>query len=182
MSRTKPSERATDFVGKLRHIQNDRGKMAALRRGLSPSTVMDAWPVVAGLGGSIGQPGQSVHMDIAALFASHPKQSNARNFGETCRAIAIANSSDNKVPESFERRFRRLIASREPADLVDQLRSWIRLAANKDVGVKYESLFADLWNWRWYADDIRVRWARSFWHAGFESAPTLETSTEPSTV
>ena len=182
MSKTKPSERAADFVGKLHRIQNDRGKMAALRRGFSPSTVMDAWPVVAGIGGRIGQPGQSVYVDIAALFAIHPKQSNARNFGETCRAIAIANSSDNKVPESYERRFRRLIASGELTHLVDQLRSWIRLAANKDVGVKYESLFADLWNWRWYKDDIRVQWARSFWYADSESATTPENSTETSPV
>jgi hypothetical protein len=34
------------------------------------------------------------------------------------------------------------------------------------VGVNYENLFADLWNWPWYADDIRVKWAKSFWQSG----------------
>ncbi len=184
MSKSKLSERAADFVGKLRRIRNDRGKMAALRRGLSPSTVVDAWPVVASLGGKIGQPGESAHVDIAALFAAHPEESKARNLGETCRAIALADSTDKTLPESHERRFRRLIASGEPADLVDQLRSWIRLAAGKNVGVNYESLFTDLWNWRWYADDIRVQWARSFWRSGTdaESSDAAETSRQPATI
>ena len=50
MSNPKPNERAARFLEELRKIQNNRGKMASLRRGLSPSTVMDAWPVVAAIG------------------------------------------------------------------------------------------------------------------------------------
>ncbi|MCU0980657.1 MAG: type I-E CRISPR-associated protein Cse2/CasB, partial [Pirellulaceae bacterium] len=171
-------------VEALRRIQNHRGKMAALRRGLSPSTVVDAWPVVASLGGDIGQPGESVHVDIGALFATHPEASNARNFGDTCRAIALADCSDKTIPESYERRFRRLIAAGDPADLVDQLRSWVRLAASKGVGVNYQSLFEHVWNWRWYADEIRVQWARSFWHSGSDadSSSKAETSNQPATV
>jgi CRISPR type I-E-associated protein CasB/Cse2 len=176
MNKIKPSERAADFVARLRRIQNDRGKMAALRRGFSSSTVMDAWPVVASLGGNIGQPGESVHGDIAALFASHPRESKARNFGETCRAIALTDSSGKTLPTSYERRFGRLMSSAEPADLAGQLRSWIRLAVSKGVGVNYESLFADIWGWRWYAADIRVQWARSFWQSYFDTTETSNQS------
>ena len=161
-----PKERAAHFVGALRKIRNDRGKLAALRRGLTPATVMDAWPVVADLGGTIGQPGDSVFLDVAALFATHPEESSARNLGEACRAIALKDSSDGTVAESFERRFRRLLVCGDRGDVVGQLRSWIRLAASKGVAVNYESLFADLWNWPWYADEIRVKWARAFWQSG----------------
>ncbi len=185
MSTVTPRERAARFVGALRHLreQQDRGALAALRRGLSPATVMDAWPVVARLGGDIGQPGESVFVDIAALFATHSTESPSRNFGETCRTIAL--DSDGKILESHERRFRRLLAADSPSDLSNQLRSWVRFAANKGVGVNYESLFADLWNWRWYADDLRVQWARAFWRSGEDSAPTTATptpATEPSTA
>jgi len=166
-----PKERATSFVGRLRGIRNDRGKLAALRRGLSSSTVMDAWPVVASLGGDIGRSGESVFVDIAAWFASHPEESNARNFGETCRTIAMSGSSDSALPESYERRFRRLLACSDVTDVAGQLRSWVRLADSKGVGINYESLFADLWYWRWDADDIRVNWARSFWHSGEPTVP-----------
>jgi CRISPR system Cascade subunit CasA len=116
---------------------------------------------------------QPVFITVAALFASHPEETNARNFGETCRRIALGDSKD--LPDSFQSRFRRLLASGDVEDVSGQLRSWVRLAASKGVGVNYESLFADLWNWPWYADEIRVKWAKSFWQSG-------ETVTEPPTA
>jgi len=177
MSTLTPRERAARFVGALRHlrVKQDRGALAALRRGLSPATVMDAWPVVARLGGEIGHPGDSVFVDIAALFATHPEESSARNLGETCRTIAW-DPAKGELIDSNERRFRRLLAADSPADLAGQLRTWVRLASSKGVGMNYESLFADLWNWRWYADDIRVQWARSFWRSSDDSSPTAVAS------
>ena len=171
MSDLKPKERAAEFVGRLRGIREHRGKLAALRRGFSEATVMDAWPVVAALGGRIDQPGLSPHVDVAALFASHPVESHHRNFGETCRAVALKDAESNELPETFERRFRRLLSCGDPGDLTGQLRSWVRMAASKGVGVNYEGLFADLWNWRYYADGVRVQWARSFWASGEKAAP-----------
>lgn len=182
MSNLKPIERAARYIDALRRIQNDRGKMAALRRGFSSATVMDAWPVVAGLGGEIGQPGKSVYVDVAALYGTHAKESNVGNFGESCRAIALKDSSNTQIPESYERRFLRLIASGDPGELVNQLRSWVRLAASKEVALNYESLFADLWNWNWYADDIRVRWARSFWASANDGESSLNSEHSTSTV
>ena len=162
-SKRTPKDRAADFVGALRRVRDDRGKLAALRRGLiaNPRMHVDAWPVLAGLGGDIGQP---VFTAIAALYASHPEESKAGNLGETCRRIAQGEGKE--IAESFERRFRRLLASGDVEDVIDQLRAWVRLAASNNVGVNYESLFADLWNWPWYAENIRVKWARSFWHSG----------------
>jgi len=115
-----PKERAAEFVGALRCARNDRGKLAALRRGLSDNRQIhvDAWPVVANLGGDISQ---RVFVATAALFASHPEESNAHNLGETCRRIA--QGDDKKIVESFERRFRRLLACGDVADVIGQLRS-----------------------------------------------------------
>lgn len=151
--------------------------MAALRRSLTenPRMHVDAWPVIASLGGDISH---SVYPVVAGLFALHPKESAARNFGETCRAIA--EEGPKEVPESFERRFRRLLSSDDVADLAGQLRAWTRLASNRNVGINFEGLFSDLWYWRWYADEIRVRWASSFWRSwapqenGFAMGGTAE--------
>ncbi|MCL4402421.1 MAG: type I-E CRISPR-associated protein Cse2/CasB [Acidobacteria bacterium] len=153
----------------MRRASNDRGKLAALRRGSTdnPRLHVDAWPVIAGLGGDIGQP---AYVAIAALYAAHPQdEPDARSFGETCRRIAQGDGKD--IAESFGRRFRRLLACDGVDDVIGQLRSWMRLAASKRVGVNYESLFADLWNWPWYADDIRVKWAKSFWQSGESASP-----------
>ena len=172
-----PKELASHFVGGLRRISQDRGKLAALRRGLikNPRLHVDAYPVIATLGGSLGNP---VFLAVAALYASHPLESNARNIGETCRRIGLTDSKD--VAESTERRFRRLLVSGDLDDVIDQLRSWIRLASSKGVALNYESLFADLWNWRFYAEDIRVQWARSFWQSGDRSDETSQPTPEPS--
>jgi CRISPR type I-E-associated protein CasB/Cse2 len=174
-----PKEQAAQFVGSLRRLSHDRGKLAALRRGLvdNPRLRVDAYPVVAGLGGDIGNP---VFTAIAALYATHPEEAPSRNFGETCRRIAMAGSKE--IAESTERRFRRLLASGSTDDLIGQLRSWIRLAASKGVSVNYESLFADLWNWRFYAEDIRVQWARAFWQAGQSEEQNSLGMTQPSTA
>jgi CRISPR type I-E-associated protein CasB/Cse2 len=176
-SKQTPKERAAAFVGNLRRIRNDRGKLAALRRGLTnnPRMHVDAWPIVASLGGDIAQP---IFVTVAALFATHAKESKAHNFGATCLEIACTahGHGKNKIPDSFGRRFRRLLASDDVEDVTGQLRSWIRLAAGKEVGVNYESLLFDLMLWNKYADDIRVRWAKSFWQSGENS------SAEPPTV
>jgi CRISPR type I-E-associated protein CasB/Cse2 len=170
-----PKERAAEFMGRLRKVCNDRGKLAALRRGLvdNPRLQVDAWPVIAGLGGDIGNP---TYMAVSALYASHPNESEARNFGETCRRIAKGDGND--IVDSMEKRFRRLLACGEQEEVIQQLRSWIRMAASKGVNVNYESLFADLWNWPWYAENIRIKWAKSFWHSG--DARTPETSNQES--
>lgn len=167
-SKLTPKDRAAAFIGALRRIRNDRGKLAALRRGLTanPRMHVDAWPVVANLGGDIAQP---VFVTVAALFATHPEETNARNLGETCRRIALGDGKD--MPDSFDTRFRRLLASGDVEDVFGQLRSWIRLAAGKGIGVNYESLMFDLMLWNKYGDDIRVKWAKSFWQSG-------ETTTE----
>ncbi len=154
-----PQARAERFIAALRRASSDRGKMAALRRAFSPRNQMDAWPVIADLGGDIERP---VYVAVAALYATHPSETDAANFGVTCRQIALKDSSDGKLPESHERRFRRLIACDTSEQLGEHLRAWIRLASAKGVSVNYERLFADLWNWEWYAADIRVRWAVEF--------------------
>lgn len=156
-------ERAAQFVGALRKAKSDRGKMSALRRGLidNPKMHVDAWPVIADLGGDIRNPS---HMAVAAFYATHPEESNARNFGETCRIISTG--SDKKIIDSFETRFRRLLASNEVEDLIAQLRSWVRFAAGNGIGINYENLLLDLHFWPWTAERTRIQWAASFWKSG----------------
>lgn len=177
MSNPTFNERAAVFMEKLRKLQNDRGKMASLRRGMTPATVMEAWPIVASIGGEIGMPGESAYLDVAALFASHPVERASGDFGEACQAIALAGASERKIPKSHERRFRRLLACSDAAELSAQVRTWIRLAASKGIGINYQSLFSDLHWWNNSADQIKVRWARSFWYTGGNASPSKPTET-----
>jgi len=162
MSTPTPQTRAERFITALRRAKDDRGKMAALRRGLSRQNRIDAWPVIADLGGDIENP---IFGIVAALYATHPEEDDSANFGATCRHIALKDSSDGQLPESHQRRFRRLIACDSAEELGEHLRAWMRLAVSKGAAVNYQRLFTDLWYWAWHADDIRVRWATEFWPA-----------------
>lgn len=155
------NNRAERFLGRLRRIKDDRGKMAALRRAASPSTERQAWPVIYSLGEDIGN---LAACTVGALYAQHPEEdSKAFGFGTTCRRIATDNGKDFEIPDSFDRRFRRLLACDSADDVAGQLKAWIRFASAKGIGVNYEKLFWDLLSWNNHADDIKLRWARGFW-------------------
>lgn len=159
----KPATRASCFLAALRKTKDDRGKMAALRRAASPSTMREAWPVIHGLGEDIRN---HAACTIGALFAQHPAEDReSTSFGATCRRIATDNGREREIPESFERRFRRLLACDSAEDVSGQLNAWIRFAATRGIGVNYERLFNDLRYWKQSKDEIRVRWATGFWPA-----------------
>ena len=156
-----PTNRAARFLERLRKITNDRGKMAALRRAASPSTIRQAWPVIYSLGEDIGS---LAACTVGALYAQHPEEdTKAFSFGVTCRRIATDNGKDFEIPDSFDRRFRRLLACDSDDDVAGQLKAWIRFASAKGVGVNYEQLFWDLLTWNNKADRIKLDWARGFW-------------------
>jgi len=167
--------RAERFLGRLRKISKDRGKMAALRRAASTGTERQAWPVIHSLGEDIGS---LAACTIGALYATHPQEdTKAFSFGTTCRRIALDGVTEFKIPDSFDRRFRRLLACDSADDVAAQLKSWIRFASAKGVGVNYERLFWDILSWNNHADRIKLDWARGFWpmrkEAGDEP-PTVE--------
>lgn len=160
---TETTSYAASFMKRLRAIKDDRGKMAALRRGLSDATQREAWPVIASLGADFGRIAPRI---VSALFAEHPEEdTTAYSFGATCRRIGTDNGREREIVESFERRFRRLLACDSDTDVAGQLKAWIRLAASRGVGVNYEQLFWDLDGWNNRADRIKLQWARDFWPA-----------------
>ena len=174
---TEPTTHAGRFLAKLRKIANDRGKMAALRRGASEATKRQAWPVIHSLGEDLRN---HAACTIGALYAEHPVEDNdAFSFGVTCRRIALKDGDGLEIPVSFQRRFLRLLACDTADEVAGQLRAWIRFASTKGVGVNFERLFNDLAYWEKSADEIRVRWATGFWPArrdASETAPTKEAS------
>lgn len=161
------------FLAKLRKITHDRGKMAALRRGASAATKRQAWPVIASLGEDIGN---SAACTVGALFAEHAEdETKTWSFGETCRRIALQGATGFDIPDSFDKRFRRLLACDTADEVADQFKAWIRFAKAKGIRVNYERMYNDLAFWEKSADETKLRWARGFWPA------RKETSDEPAT-
>lgn len=156
---------------------NEKGKFAALRRGIHSNQVSRAAPVLGSMGIDVLNSEARV---VAALFSEHRKHDETiSSFGETCRRIALADADDRTILPSFERRFRRLIDCTSSEDMAGQLRSWIRFAKDKGIAINYADLFKDLAMWSFAAEDRRLRWAGDFWPSRWdETEETAATETE----
>ena len=155
--------------------RDDRGALAALRRGLGqpPGTVAEMHPHVVPYiaGDRFGWPEQCCYI-VAALFASHSKPGGRGNQGDTFRELSTAASGKaTERSESVERRFVAMLkANRE--DLFNHLRHAVSLARSKEIAIDFHRLLTDIRNWdsdqRW----VQRNWARSFWGSGGVTAPT----------
>ena len=167
-------DRVRSFIARLRQLEkrNDRGALAALRRGASETTRHLAWPVVRQCGGDLRHPAWTA---IGAAFAFYPQPEGstdrASNFGATCFALADSTRNDGK--SAFDSRFRRVLGS----DSVDDLAKWIVQIAKRaktakpwPAPVNYEELLTAMlfWDARDGALRERIRrdWSTAYWQPG----------------
>ncbi len=149
------------FVQYLERIrdQEDRGALAALRRGLGkqPGLAPEMYRYVAPwLGDSKGRR-ESTYYLVAALFAYHPKPGGRGSFGEAMARVVSAGASG-----SSEIRFSALLKS-HPDDLATRLRHCISLARSREVPVDWHRLFRDIMGWQHHSRYVQRSWARDFW-------------------
>jgi CRISPR type I-E-associated protein CasB/Cse2 len=149
------------FVEYLEGLREDRGALAALRRGLGqpPGTVADMYRyVVPWLPASARPREEAVYYLVAALFGSHPAEGGTGNMGEHF-ARTCESGSDNTA---IERRFTALLAA-HPDDLGTYLRQAISFLRSKDVPVEWHQLFQDLQRWGYDNRPVQRKWAGAFW-------------------
>jgi CRISPR system Cascade subunit CasB len=174
-----PLEVENRFIAHLKSLaqREDRGALAALRRGLgeSPGACAEMHPhVVPFLPPNGWTWYEECHYIIAALFGLHPQSAASGNMGDTLRAVATAAGSD----DSTERRFIALLKCHRD-DLFGHIRHAVSLAKSKDVPVNWSQLLKDIQNWDSEWRSAQRNWARSFWGA---SAVAEERNSEPSVV
>ena len=141
---------AVSFLSYLQRYRKDRGAMANLRGALSDARRPNAWPLLAGFPDAIGSPAFET---VAALWASGADLSaDGGNLGDTMAALMKGNNS-------FEGRFKRLLTC-DRDEIAAHVASAVRAGQAKGLGVNYTQLLSDVLCW---GDDVKVRWARSFW-------------------
>jgi len=167
--RDEVQELADRLVSQLERwqLEQNRGPLALLRRGLSEGTQQDAWPVLGRLFGELAV-GHPVFETIAGCFALYPfeKAPAIGNFGETTRrTMPDEKMRDEKEPHT---RFRRLLACDDQEAICQHVPHVVRLAkSSKDAPVNYRQLFLDLW---WWNDRTKVEWAKAYWQVPAEPA------------
>lgn len=155
------------FVERLVELadKHHRGRLAELRRALSPTTEHQAWPALGALAGPLAfEPNRRlIYQTVGALFALHPMHREIGNLGVTCRHLR--KERDFNKGDPFDRRFRRLLASDSLEDLRDQLVRIVKLAKAADKPVDYFELFKVMSWFRSNPQHVKVEWAREYWSA-----------------
>jgi CRISPR system Cascade subunit CasB len=178
-----PTEQERRFISSLKTLvaRDDRGALAALRRGLgkAPGEATEMYPWVAW---ALSADGYRAHDDdyftVASLFASHYKKPwedaphHVANLGASFRALYVRREQG----PSIEARFVGLLgASRE--QLPNHLRGAISLMKADEIPVCWEYLLHDLGRWTWEGQRVQRAWGRAFWgHGTTLAAPQTEST------
>ena len=156
--------RQTDaFVDHLLGLSEDRGALAALRRGLGqpPGAAPDMYRYVVPWLGPERRPEDDDYFILAALFAMHPSSTRDGNMGAH---FARAKAQDPNQEAAIERRFAALLAA-HPDDLPFYLRQAVSFLRSKEIPINWHELMADLRYWDHPKRRVQQKWARAFWAA-----------------
>lgn len=149
------------FVTYLEGLREDRGALAALRRGLGqpPGTAASMYRyVVPWLGEDAPPWREAAYYTVAALFASHPAPGGTDNMGAHFARTRRPGGDDTAI----ERRFTALLAAHAD-DLDTYLRQAVSYLRSKEVPVNWHQLLSDVLAWGHPERYVQKRWARAFW-------------------
>jgi CRISPR system Cascade subunit CasB len=178
------------FITYLKAFAEDRGALAALRRGLGqpPGTVPDMFRYVVPVLPKDAFPGSWTERSyylLAALYASHPDvdASHPTAAAEGNLGNHFAVHLDMKNPErndAIERRFIALLTA-HPDDLHIYLRQAISFLRSKETPVNWHQLMWDVLQLGYpdSATTVRKRWADAFWRHSTPAAEAANGVTEP---
>lgn len=149
------------FITYLEGLRDDRGALAALRRGLGhpPGTAASMYRyVVPRLPDDASPWREDAYYLVAALFAYHPMEGGKGNLGKHFADARDPQGDDTAI----ERRFTVLLAAHSD-DLPFYLRQAISFLKSKDVPVNWHRLLSDVLAWGHPDRYVQQQWARAFW-------------------
>lgn len=173
-----PIDRFLRWVAEVAR-QDDRGTLAELRRGLSPTTQDRAWEHLIPYCAHFEEPAKRTVWctigGLAAMLVPDALVSTERwsNLGTTMRALAKGGDNDErKALKSFEPKFRRALSCNDAVSLCELVVGVGRAASAKGVPVNLGALFRDLWNWDDpdKREETRLHWAKQYFRV-FEPRP-----------
>ncbi len=163
---------AHPFITYLESLRDNRGALAALRRGLGqpPGDAREMYPyVVPWLSAEAPAQREAAYYLIAALFAYHPDPGGSGNLGQAFRRT-LNPTGDNVATE---RRFTALLTA-HPADLPFYLRQAISFLKSEETPVDWHQLFRDILAWGHPDGYVQKQWARAFWGRLSDEKPTID--------
>jgi CRISPR system Cascade subunit CasB len=160
------------LIERLEKLKNDRGAMAALRRGLGqpPGSMPEMYPyIVPMLPANPYKDLEDTYYLVASLFAFHPQCVSSGNLGDHFRQ-AVNQEQGNS--EAIERRFKALLGA-HPDDLPFFLRQAVSFLRSKNIAIHWDELVKNLMHWGSPRRSVQRAWAKSFW--GIEASANENT-------
>jgi CRISPR system Cascade subunit CasB len=154
-------QRTHPFVSYLEGLREDRGALAALRRGMGrpAGTAQEMFPyVIRWLPAEAGSRQEEAYFLLASLFAYHPQPGGAGNLGHCFSRTRDPGGSDAAI----ERRFTAILSA-HPDDLPFYLRQAFSFLKSKEIPVEWHQLFTDIQAWGHPQGYVQKQWARAFW-------------------
>lgn len=164
------------FITYLEDLRDDRGALAALRRGLGqpPGTVASMYRyIVPWLSADTPPWREEAYYLIAALFAYYPDLGGRGNMGHHFAHARDPQGDDTAI----ERRFTTLLAA-HPDDLATYLRQAVSFLKSKEVPINWHQLLPDVLAWGHRDRYVQQQWARAFWSPAKQSAEKAATGSE----
>ncbi len=160
------------FVQYLQSIQNDRGKLAILRKGLIDTQAQATWPLLSRFI-NFDKPYQIKAMQtVAGLFAHHPKVTHLGNFGSLCYLLLDTDEKQKMTKgESgpVSRNFQYTLAANGD-EIFSRVRRLVLRVKRDDIPVNYIQLTHDLLDWKSNKKDrIKLAWGKEFWKVDAEA-------------
>lgn len=154
----------SSFLWKLRQRKDDRGLIAHLRCYLIESKKQRAWPALHRLGIDMHD---EVAGFVAALYATHPSETDRGNVGTTWRRIERirGDKRDDEKISATERRFQHLLSAEKGQELFERISRMVLMAKACDIPINYVQLEKDL---RFWNDRTKIEWASAFWNVSEE--------------
>jgi CRISPR system Cascade subunit CasB len=160
------------FIEYLHGLREDRGALAALRRGSGdiPATVVSVYPhVFRFLPREASEWEVDAFCTVASLFALHPAEGGeGRSVGEALRLVAEKTGST-----SVEQRFVALLECHRE-DLPEHLRQAISLVRSHEVPIDHLKLLEDVLGWDWPSRSVQRQWARDYYATASNEADKEE--------
>ncbi len=174
-----PIDRFLQWIADLVR-RDDRGTLAELRRGLSPTTREQCWPHIIRFAKSDfeNETLRTVWCSIGGLAALMiPKgfvtDDDNDNLGTTMQKLAFKampttngqRESKEKALKDFSPRLRRILDALDSIPLCEMAVRIVRMAASKDVPVNLRNLFLNLCSWdnAENREKTRLKWTRRYY-------------------
>ena len=157
----------SDLLDFLQRNKQNKGILASLRRGLSSTTEIYAWPLLAKFKGIGNSQNARAVRTVAGLFAYHPLVCTDGNMGTTCRELCGDNEKPWECiekdgvptqPGPMSRKFSHLLAA-DVDEICDRVARIVLYAKSKEIPINYCALEEDLKKWPY----AREKWASAFW-------------------